>query len=312
MKIQTVIKKTLEDFSDPKFLIIFLVPFVVITLLLSAGITAGGPEDLASLPLRTQERQLVESFSQLSFIWLAGIPVMALIAIVSANYIGKEEEDGSLRILLSKPVRRWEVIMGKFLSIFVFSFLVMVTGMFLGSALIFIMSGASASAIGGSIMSIMPGNIAYAIFVSFFVSSLGTGISVVTGSRLKTAISVIILSVILLFSFIIVRMATQAMGLYQSYYIYSVDLNYHLGNSYVFLLRSLTGGLAPPVQSGLSAITGTFDVSGAGVDPLVGGMPTSLPLAGYVSPVVSFAGVVLISVAILAYAVYRFERKDIL
>lgn len=312
MKIQTVLRKAMEDFTNPKFSVPFLVAFFLMALMFTGGFSAGLPSGFSDLPLAIQERELTKVFAQLSFLWYAGIPIMVLIAIISANQVAKEEEEGSLRILLSKPVRRWEVILGKFLAIMVFSFIMVLIGLSLGSVILFHISGASSSALGGSVISLMPTNLVYALFLSFFISSMATGISVLTGSRLKTAMAVVTIFALLFFGFIIIRMGTEAMGIYQRYGLYSADINYNLGNSYIFIHESLGGEFTPPTQSSLSTIMGTFDASGADVDPLVGGMPTSLPEKGYIPPGVSFAGIFLISAGVLFGTTSYFERKDIM
>lgn len=311
MRIQTVIKKAIEDFTSPTFLLPFLSAIFLVALLLTFGFSNGLPSGLSSLPLAIQERKLTSAFARLSFLWYAGIPIMILIAIISANQIANEEESGSLRILLSKPVRRWEVLLGKFLSIMLFSFIMVLTGLFFGSVIFFHISGASASALGGSIISLMPTNIIYALFLSFFISSIATGISVFTGNRLKTAMAVVTICVLLFFGFIIIRMGAESMGVYQDYGLYSADINYNLGNSYIFIHNSLGGEFTPTTQSSLDSIMGTFDTSGADVDPLIGGMPTSLPEKGYVPPAISFVAISLISAGTLLATTLHFERKDI-
>lgn len=312
MQIQTVLKKTWEDFSNPKFLLPFLGAVVFITILLSVGFTSGLSSDFSTQPLAIQERELTKAFSTLSFLWFAGIPAMVLIAIISANHIAKEEEEGSLRILLSKPVRRWEVILGKFLAIMMFTFLIILVSQAFGSIILYHISGASAAALGNSIMGLFLPNAIYALFISFFISSLGTGISVLTGSRLKTAMLVVTIAVLLFFGFIIIRMGTGQGGVYETYHLYSIDINYNLGNSYVFINQAIGEQFSPVTQSFLSTVSGTFDTTGASVDPLLGGMPTSLPTKGYIPPAVSFGGILAISIGILTSTTIYFERKDIL
>ncbi len=106
-------------------------------------------------------------------------------------------------------------------------------------------------------------------------------------------------------------MATKALGLYEDYAIYSVDINHHLGNIYALSLDSISGTLSPSVQESISMASGVFDATSARIDPLVGGMPTSLPLSGYVPQSVSLLGILVICGIAIFYAVYRFQRKDI-
>ncbi len=317
MRIHIVLRKTLEDFSSPKLLLFFLIPFLLIALLISAGASVGITQTLpsgvyfSSLPLRMQEQTLAGLSAMISFIWTLGIPVMALVGVISAKCIAGEEEEGSLRILLSKPVRRWEVILGKFLGILIFTFLIMLAGLFIHSLFSYSVLGASSTALSTGVVSPMLPKIVYALFTSFFVGSIATGIAVLTGSKTKTLLVVIVVFALMFFGFIIVRLATEPTGVYKGYGLYSVDVNYHLGNSYVFIHDSLGAQLDPPIQSEFGAMAGTYDISGAGVDPLIGGMPASLPLKGYVSPLGSFIGILLVSVAVLASATFYFGRKEI-
>jgi len=76
-------------------------------------------------------------------------------------------------------------------------------------------------------------------------------------------------------------------------------------------LESVSGNFVPPVQESLGTVSGVFEVANARVDPLVGGMPTSLPLSGYVPQSVSLLGILVICGIAIFYAVYRFQRKDI-
>lgn len=74
--------------------------------------------------------------------------------------------------------------------------------------------------------------------------------------------------------------------MYAEYSLYLDDLNYHFGNAFV-CIQGLTGvEFSPATEASLATLTGVYDATGAGIDPLVGGMASSVPLAGYGSPLV--------------------------
>ena len=303
------IRKSMTDFSAPITLSTFLVGYGLILFFVATGMTNSAPDDLATLTLYTQEQWLIGVFGQLSFVWAVGLPVMAFVTVLSARGIAAESENGTLEILLSKPVARRQVLLGKFLAIYIFTFLTMVASLLLTAAVVFSLSGASPAAIGGSIFHLLPGNLVYALFVSFFLAAFGTVAAVATGTRLRTALAILVLPA-LFFAFLFLRLLPFE-GLYEDYYLYLIDPSYHLGNAFVFL-HELTGSeFTPETKASLDAVTGVYDSAGITIDPLVGGMSTGVPLAGYVPPLVSTIGVIGLSIGLLAIAIVRFQRMDV-
>jgi ABC-type transport system involved in multi-copper enzyme maturation permease subunit len=306
-----IVRKSMRDFSRPLWLAGFFVLYLPVTYLLSlglAGTAAGDVEDLSTLPLHVQEEALLQAYAGVSFVWAVGIPMMVLTAVLAASAIATETERGTIEILLSKPIQRWEVLLGKFVAIVLFTLLAMVSGLLVAAAMVFYHSGASAAAIAGGIGTAVVGNVAYALLVALVVGAIGTAAAVASGSRLRTAL-VALLVPALFFAFIFVR----AVGgdLYEDYLLYLLDVNYHFGNAFVFVHEAVGTGFSPPTQLFLEPVTGVYDGAGAGVDPLVGGMPPSVPLAGYVPPVASLGLLCGLAVALLVAGVYRFQRIDI-
>lgn len=307
-RIGLFVRKTIRDCSRPKLLLAFLVPYLGLTVLLSLGFTAGVRDDIHTAPLFTQEQVLLELYSQLAFVWLVTFP-MVFVAILSAVIIAGEAEKGTLVILLSKPVRRWEPLLGKVVGIFLYGTLVMVAGLLIGATTIYVLSGVSADALSASIISLLPGAIVYAAFVCAFVTAVGTVVAVLTQSRLKTAILTALVPV-LFFAFIFVRLLPVG-DLYEDFFLYLVDLNYHFGNVYVAIQSGVGVDFNPATEQSFDFVSGVYDVGGAWEDPLLDGMASTVPLAGHVPTVVSSLMILVLSVVFLAAAVYRFENMDI-
>jgi ABC-2 type transport system permease protein len=302
------IRKTLRDCSAPKLLVAFLIPYYGLSYLLAIGFTSTVRDDLGTARLFTQEQVLIEVYSQFSFVWLVTFP-MIFVAILTATVIAGEAEKGTLTLLLSKPVRRWEPLLGKVIGIILFGTLMMLSGLLLGGVFVFQESGASAAALSNSIISLLPGTIVYAFFVSVFVTCIGTLVGVHTGSRLKTALLTAIVPV-LFFAFIFVRiLPTQA--IYEDYYLYVVDVNYHFAHLYVSVQSALGTSFNPGTQQSFNTVSGVYDVAGSWQDPLLGGIVGAVPLAGYVPPILSVAIIMLLAIGVLAFAVVKFDRMDI-
>lgn len=304
-----VFRKTLRDFSTPIWLGVFVLVYAGICALLAIGVTQGLPEDVGTAPLHVQEQGLIEAFAQASFVWAVGLPMMILTGVLAASAIATEAERGTLQILLSKPIRRWEVLLGKFAAILLFTVLAMLAGVSIAATAVFVFSGATAAAVAGSIGHLLAGTVAYAVFVAFVVASLGTFVAVLSGSRLTTALATLVVPA-LFFAFIFVRIIPTG-GLYREYYLYVPDVGYHFGNAFVLVHEAAGTEFTPAAKATLSTTTGVYDVTATGIDPLVGGMAASVPLAGFVSPAASLVGLLGGSLALLGAAVVRFERADL-
>jgi ABC-2 type transport system permease protein len=301
-------RKTVRDCSSPKLLVAFLLPYLGLTVLLATAFSSLAPDDLGASALFTQERVLIELYGQLAFIWLTAFP-MIFIGVLAAIVIAGESQSGTFELLLSKPVSRWEPLVGKYLGIVLFGFLTTLTGLFVGAAAIFTFSGASAQAIAGGIGVLLPGVVVYALVISVFLAAVGTLFAVLTGSRLKTALATAVIPV-LFFAFMFVRLLPVG-DTYERFFLYFMDVNYHFGNFFVLIQETIGPGFNSETAGSFSAVSGVYEITGAWTDPILGGIVGSVPLAGYVPPAVSSALVLVFSVAVLAGAVYQFERTDI-
>lgn len=307
--IRAIAAEKLRTFSSPLFLGLVLTPYVVITALLALAMGGTVPENVAELPLTTQEQALREMFAQLSYAWGAGIPLMVLTAILSANALAREQERGTVSILLSKPVRRRDVVLGNFFAIVVFTFLAMVAGLLMLAVALYVVYGLSPQTLSG-LFALFPGTFAYALFTAVFVGALGTLAGEVSKSRLVTLLAVLLVP-ISFFGFLFVRMLTGGAGVYEEYHLYLLDTGYHLGNAFVTVHDLAGTEFTPETMSALATPTGVYDSMDSGVDPLLGELSVSVPLSGYVPPIASVVGLLLLAVLMLGGAVVHFERKDI-
>ena len=300
-------RKTARDGARPKLLVVFLIPYLAVGTLILMLLTAG-QDPLADLPVIAQEQALLDDYSQLAFAWLVTFP-MVFIAVLAARSVAGEHERGTLRVLLSKPVRRTEVLVGQFLAITAVGWMVMVAGLLVGAVVLVQLTEPSGSAIQGGIFVLIPGTVVYALVVAAVTAAVGTLVGVVTRSRLQTAVLTSLLPVVF-FAFVLARQLLPA-DLYKQYYLYVLDVNYHLGILFV-LVHDLVGfGLDPSTAEAIETVSGAFDTAGMWEDPLLDGFVGSMPLAGHVPPVVSVLGVVVVGIAALAVATRRFERMDV-
>mgnify|MGYP000038296657 CR=1 FL=1 len=308
MSLRLFVSGAVRDSTRPKILAAFLVPYFGVTGLLATALGNTGHENLGSAPLFTQEQVLVELYVQLSFVWLVTFP-MVLVAVLAATNIASHLESGTFRVLLSKPVSRWEPLVGAFLGIVIVGVLATLSGLLVGGIALYVTTGASALALGGSVLTILPGTLAYALVVTILAAAIGTLLAVVTGTRLQTALGTALVPV-LFFGFLFVRFLPVG-DLYADLFLYVPDVNYHFGNVYAAIHGALGTEFTPATREAVSTVSGVYDIGGVWTDPLLSGIGGSTPLAGYVPPFVSVIVVGLVAVAALAGAVYRFGRMDV-
>ncbi|QSG07498.1 ABC transporter permease [Halapricum desulfuricans] len=308
MSLRLFVSGAVRDSTRPKILAAFLLPYFGVTVLLATALGNTGHENLGSAPLFTQEQVLLELYAQLSFVWLVTFPLV-LVAVLAATNVASHLESGTFRVLLSKPVSRWEPLVGAFIGIVIVGVLATLSGLLVGGVALYSTTGTSTLALGGSVLTLLPGTLVYALVVTTVAAAVGTLLAVVTGTRLQTALGTALIPV-LFFAFMFVRFLPVG-DLYTDLFLYVPDVNYHLGNVYATVHGTLGVEFTPATREAISTVSGVYDVGGVWTDPLLGGIGGSTPLAGYVPPIVSVIVVGLVAIAALAGAVYRFKRMDV-
>lgn len=301
------VRKTARDDTRPLLLLAFLVPYLGLAVLISLLLTTG-QDPLSAQPIAAQEQALLNDYSRMAFVWLVTFP-MVFIAVVTARSVAGEHERGTLRVLLSKPVRRSEVLLGQYLAITAVGWLVMLVGLFVGAVALVLFAEPSDSAIQGGLLAFVPATAVYALVVAAVTAAVGTLIGVLTRSRLKTVILTSLLPVTFL-GFVFAKFLLSD-DLYEQYFLYLPDVNYHLGVLFAVVHDLLGGGFDPSTAERLDTVSGAFDGGGAWEDPLLEGFVGSIPLAGHVPTVVSVVGLLALGVASLGLALWRFERMDV-
>jgi len=299
----TVFGKTLGDLSKPRVLAAYFVVYLGVLFLLSIGMGNNViPDGAGIVSLADQEAFLRGGFLAMTHLWAMGIGLLLLGAVAGANTLAKEAEEGTLRIVLSKRVRRLEVIVGMFLGTVVFLTLAAVANALLAGAGLYWFADVSAAALDGGVFGVMAGNVVFAVFVSTVVAAVGLALSVFTRSRLQTALGVLVLPA-LFFAPMVARLISPEF--YEDYYLYVPDVSYHLGNAFLVIHEAVHGEL--PVEAGVTytLFSGVYDYR-PGDEP-----PETLELAGYLDPAASLGLLALVAVGALVASAVQFQRLDV-
>ena len=308
MRMHAIMIKTLKDMTGLRRTLLFLVGVLIVPLL-GSGMFSEGTQ-ISSMSLAMQDQMIVGFFIVISFMWMAGIPLVLLAGLTCSGFIAKESEEGTLLMLVSKPIRRYEIVAGKFLAFMVNSILLSTTAILM-SALIVTSTTEADAYIVGNVMSMVPPLLLYAVFVTAVFGSMATALSAISRSGMKAGMVMAGITILIFFGMMILRMWLG--GFYEGYYISSVDPNYHLGNAYLLFVESSGYRMAPMFQGIMGTFTGTFDAADMYrlYDVDIGALPPELAPKPYAAPVVSLALWVLVACAFFAAGLLRFERREV-
>lgn len=301
MRLVTIYAKTVADLAKPKVLAGYFVPLSAIMLFMIIATTNN--QLTAGAPLFQQEADLLTSFAFLSYLMAVGMPLQGLCAVFCAMTIASEAERGTLRILLSKPVTRWQLYLGTFAGIVTYAMVVGLASLLVTASWLFVAAGLDAAAIQAGVIDALLGMLAFGLVGSVVVTSVSLALAVSTKDRLRTALGGLVVPILF---FIFIPVQVFAGDVYTDYHLYLVDVNYHFGHLFVFLHETVGNGLPPAAQSLLAVITGVYE------QPAIRGhTPETFELTGHVPVELSVA--LLAGVAVVGFAVglVRFQRLDV-
>ena len=315
-----VMEKTIRELMRLRRLAVVIIAGLAPAILFGAAILR---ESFRSgiMSLEMQTHSLVGYFLLISFMWIAGFYIAYVITTSGMDFVSKEEEDGTLLLMVSKPISRFQFILGKFLALLVTTLLLELVILF-GSIVVFwVLLGLDADII-KPLIGLVPWIFLYSVIVVILFDSLTIAISTLFKSRvLKTVLTMLL--VMLVFG-VGPILRTVWPTTYEDYHLYYIDAGYHLGNTYVSLSdQAESGRMTPQIQAYLGMFTGTYKAgmyemmlvmftgSSESFDPDIGAMPPSLEKTNYLTPLVSVLLCFAVSAAALGAARVAIERKEV-
>jgi len=304
-KTDIVIKKTYRDISSMKkgLIVIFIMSIVPFLFLLIPPVIDFGlvsPHHAAT----------VISFSLVFsvFFWTLGIVFTIVIGISGAPLIAEEINTGTMLILISKPITRTKIFLGKYLAVFLL-------GMVLSFIAIFSIGWITVLINSGNIdhfISLIPFLVAlylYSLFILFLFTSITMALSSIL-KKPKNVSAVIILIIILSFvAFLLIR--TLVGGFYEALQLYHFDLGYHLGNVFIFFMETLNA--VPPSRSWqnlFAMLTGVYKYAPT-IDPDQKIDLGGLEKTNYYLPIFSLLIWFIIAVLLLVLGIYKLKKREI-
>lgn len=313
MRFHVIALKTLEDLFSFKRSAVFIGLTVLVTMIASNIFTqAVAGSSFESMSLAMQSQMALSLYVILTFMWTTGIPLVMLAGVTCGDFISKEQDDGTLLLLVSKPIRRYEIVLGKLVAFVANAIILELILLILTPMIIFYFMGADVFIL-ETMVKMIPGFLIYAIFVIVAFGSISIALSSLITSRMKTILVVAAVTILIFFGFGMIRTWTLGSGMYETFGFNYVDVNYHLGNSFLMFVSSGDLRISPLTQSIMGEFTGTYIVSSTDetFDSDIGALPSTLDPVGYNSPGTSFFIWLLIAGGFLFLSTVLFERREI-
>jgi len=188
-KIFTIMKKELMD----NLSILKTFGYITVVLLI-AHFFISKIKESSYLSLLDLQAKLMGEYFTLGFFLIAGIPFILYLIFLSSGAISREEDKGTFLLIFSRPVKRLDVLFGKFLGIFVYLILINAYILFLFPSLEALFLGLSKS----TLLSLY--KISIVLFVySMLLTAFMVSLAFVFSSKFKkTVFTSIVLFVIVL------------------------------------------------------------------------------------------------------------------
>ena len=300
-----VIKKTFFDIYSLKKLIItiiFLLFVPTIFIFLPTGVDFG--------LISTHHAATIISIAILFpvFFFTLGIFFALMIGFSGSSLIAEEVKSGTMLILVSKPISRIKIFLGKYIAVIFYGMLISFISIFTLGWIGVLMKSANID----HFISLLPFLTAlylYSLFILFLFTSITMALSSIFKKPRTVSITVFILVIFSFIAFFLIRIFIgQFYGIYQ---IYHFDLGYHLGNVFVLFIETLNA--IPPSaawQMLFGQLTGVYSLTST-IDPDQGINLGGLEKTNYYLPIFSLLIWVLIAALLLFFGIWSLKKREI-
>ncbi|MBR9681419.1 MAG: ABC transporter permease subunit [Candidatus Altiarchaeota archaeon] len=307
---KAIFKKTLSDALNLKRVLIYLV-VVLLPQFLFVNVSKEA-QMFSNLGMALKTEFLIGFFLIFAFVWVCGIAPAIMSSLICSSFVAQEEADGTLLMMVSKPIKRVSLLLSKFLAFSLSALMLSALSLFASIYLWASFFGLDFYSL-FRVLSLFPILTFYSVFVSLIFGSMSAALSTMFSSRMKALVPMILILVLTFFVFIPIRGAARDAGVYESFMLDKIDLGYDLGNVFVGALEVVGTRLVPFVQMVVGTFTGTFVVPEGGllIDYDHGFILQSLQMVTYHSLGHSFLKWVLIPLLLVGLGILIFNRRDI-
>jgi len=205
-----------------------------------------------------QQSFTIGIFYILIFMWVLGIPFLIIISTKGISLIANEFQEGTMSLLVSTKLSRIKIVLYKWLAIFLSLILLGILAIFENLSILYLISGMN-DIILNQLIQTVPSLLMYLLFIGFVFSSISILLSLIIKSKV---IAIIVMITIIILIFLIIPLFKNFLiGYYENYYLYLIDLNYHLSMIYYYFISQNNVELTPSIQITFGTFIGIFDLN---------------------------------------------------
>ena len=300
-----VIKKTFQDIYSFKRMIAMIIIMLILPLIY---ISLASPVDFGLISPFHAATVISIALAFPFFFWSLGLSYTIFIGISGSPLIADEVSSGTMLILISKPISRIKIFLGKFIGVFLY-------GMLLSFVAIFVIGWVGVLAKSGNIdhfVSLIPFLTAlylYSLFILFLFTSITMALSSIFKKSRNASVGILLITIFSFLAFQLIR--TMVGGAYAIFQLYHFDLGYHLGNVFILFIESLDA--IPPStswQSIFGMLTGVYSTESP-IDPDQNINLGGFSKTNYYLPIVSLLIWLLIAFLLLAFALISLKKREV-
>lgn len=217
-----------------------VLPFVIISILsgllgfLFSNVYKNLVQD--ALTFDQFSNNILNTYSIFSFMLIAGIMVWIICSDCATGLFASEIHEGTMRLLLSKEITRFNLVLSKILGMLIGSFIYLVNSFSIFMLVFCIFSHVEKDilllVIKATILFII-----YGFLVIFIVGGIGTFLSSVFKKKVPAILIMICLGGLVFGIIPILRVILISLGYYDQFSLYILDINYHFSLVFSNFLR---------------------------------------------------------------------------
>jgi ABC-type transport system involved in multi-copper enzyme maturation permease subunit len=310
MGFRAIVRKTLIDLTGWKRTLILFVVGLLIPVI-TAFVWRSELQN-AGLAPRMETFVVLKHFIGISFIWTAGFFLAFAVVTSAAGAISREVNDGTLLTLVSKPITRRQIVLGKFVGIVTHALLMVAAILLIQAVLLWFVLPVEAPSY-AALLGAVPWVLLYSLLVILVFASVSLALSsLIDNQVVVTVLACGAILFLFLFGPILGTWFSMNENSYEKNHLYMIDGAYQFGNAFAPAMEQALGGeMLPAEELGeIKYFAGIFEGGRAG------GVASSEyyypgQLANYVAPAVSAALLMVLVAACTTVAVVVTERKDV-
>lgn len=297
--IMIIMKKHLLDNLNIKRTLIYFFIILITSYLFAFKLLTRG---LSSMPsLVDQQHTLISNYFLIGFIWTCGIPLLLYLIYLSSASISKEISESTFLLIISRPVKRSSILIGKFLSVLIYSlilnFTILLTLPSMASLILNLDNSLTMALYGVSLSLLI-----HTLLISIFIISLSLIFSIKFEKVTTTNIILFILIILIFLAPFMIRQSFYREDFY--------DPSYIIGSSSVSTLNMFGLDINPQTKETLSYFSGIFSLKRIQSDLYPYNLiepGKTFPNLFYISPFL----LILFSLILTSLSHIMFKKKEI-